>query len=105
MAGKLMHAVQYSSYGGGAAGLKHVEVPVPCAKGDEILLKLEATSLNPVDWKIQKGMVRPFLPRRFPYIPGTDVAGEVVEVGPGVTNFKTGDKVVAILSHLWRWTS
>ena len=31
---------------------------------------------------------------------GTDVAGEVVEVGPGVTNFKTGDKVVAILSHL-----
>uniref|UniRef100_A0A6N2NCY5 Enoyl reductase (ER) domain-containing protein n=1 Tax=Salix viminalis TaxID=40686 RepID=A0A6N2NCY5_SALVM len=106
MAGKLMHAVQYSSYGGGAAGLKHVEVPVPCAKGDEILLKLEATSLNPVDWKIQKGMLRPFLPRRFPYIPetfvttGTDVAGEVVEVGPGVTNFKTGDKVVAILSHL-----
>ncbi|KAJ6298656.1 hypothetical protein OIU76_019751 [Salix suchowensis] len=100
MAGKLMHAVQYSSYGGGAAGLKHVEVPVPCAKGDEILLKLEATSLNPVDWKMQKGMLRPFLPRRFPYIPGTDVAGEVVEVGPGVTNFKTGDKVVAILSHL-----
>ncbi|KAJ6423973.1 hypothetical protein OIU84_024866 [Salix udensis] len=100
MAGKLMHAVQYSSYGGGAAGLKHVEVPVTCAKGDEILLKLEATSLNPVDWKMQKGMLRPFLPRRFPYIPGTDVAGEVVEVGPGVTNFKTGDKVVAILSHL-----
>lgn len=67
---------------------------------DEVLLKLEATSLNPVDWKMQKGMLRPLLPRRFPYIPGTDVAGEVVEVGPGVTNFKTGDKVVAILSHL-----
>ncbi|KAG6790083.1 hypothetical protein POTOM_006229 [Populus tomentosa] len=100
MAGKLMHAVQYSSYGGGAAGLKHVEVPVPSAKRDEVLLKLEATSLNPVDWKMQKGMLRPLLPRRFPYIPGTDVAGEVAEVGPGVTNFKTGDKVVAILSHL-----
>nr|XP_034916815.1 chloroplast envelope quinone oxidoreductase homolog isoform X2 [Populus alba] len=100
MAGKLMHAVQYSSYGGGAAGLKHVEVPVPSAMSDEVLLKLEATSLNPVDWKMQKGMLRPLLPRRFPYIPGTDVAGEVVEVGPGVTNFKTGDKVVAILSHL-----
>lgn len=100
MAGKLMHAVQYSSYGGGAAGLKHVEVPVPSANRDEVLLKLEATSLNPVDWKMQKGMLRPLLPRRFPYIPGTDVAGEVVEVGPGVTNFKTGDKVVAILSHL-----
>ncbi|CAK7328157.1 unnamed protein product [Dovyalis caffra] len=100
MAGKLMHAVQYNSYGGGAAGLKHVEVPVPSANKDEILLKVEATSLNPVDWKMQKGMLRPILPRRFPYIPGTDVAGEVVAVGPGVENFKTGDKAVAMLNHL-----
>ncbi|KAH8518719.1 hypothetical protein H0E87_000532, partial [Populus deltoides] len=69
MAGKLMHALQYDSYGGGAAGLKHVEVPVPSAKKDEVLLKLEATSLNPYDFKIQKGVARPFLPRSFPYIP------------------------------------
>ncbi|KAF5746279.1 hypothetical protein HS088_TW06G00450 [Tripterygium wilfordii] len=100
MAAKLMHAVQYDKYGGGADGLKHVEVPVPAPKNNEVSLKLEATSLNPVDWKIQKGMLRLFLPRKFPYIPATDVAGEVVEVGPGVKNFKTGEKVVAILSHL-----
>ncbi|EEF31289.1 conserved hypothetical protein [Ricinus communis] len=99
MAAKLMHAVQYDKYGGGAAGLKHVEVPVPSPKKDEILLKLEATSINPVDWKIQKGILRPIFPRRFPFIPCTDVAGEVVEVGPGVKNFQTGDKVVAHLSH------
>ncbi|KAF2292550.1 hypothetical protein GH714_025465 [Hevea brasiliensis] len=99
MAGKLMHAVQYDSYGGGAAGLKHVEVPVPTPKKDEVLIKLEATSLNPVDWKIQKGILRPLMPRKFPHIPGTDVAGEVLEVGPGVKNFKTGDKIVAMLSH------
>ncbi|XWS31231.1 hypothetical protein CRYUN_Cryun23aG0059800 [Craigia yunnanensis] len=99
MAENLMHAVQYSSYGGGAAGLKHVEVPIPTPKQDEVLLKLEATSLNPFDWKIQKGMLRPFLPRKFPYIPGTDVAGEVIKVGPGVKNYKAGDKVVAILNH------
>ncbi|XP_075647929.1 chloroplast envelope quinone oxidoreductase homolog [Castanea sativa] len=99
MAGKLMHAVQYFGYGGGASGLKHVEVPVPIPKKDELLLKLEATSLNPVDWKIQKGLLRPFMPRKFPHIPGTDVAGEVVEVGPGVKSFKTGDKVVAVISH------
>ncbi|PNT59106.1 hypothetical protein POPTR_001G391100v4 [Populus trichocarpa] len=98
MAGKLMHALQYDSYGGGAAGLKHVEVPVPSAKKDEVLLKLEATSLNPYDFRIQKGVVRPFLPRSFPYIPGLDIAGEVVAVGPGVEDFKTGDKVVAVLS-------
>ncbi|XP_010243443.1 PREDICTED: putative quinone-oxidoreductase homolog, chloroplastic isoform X2 [Nelumbo nucifera] len=99
MAGKVMKAVRYEAYGGGSAGLKHVEVPVPTPKRDEVLLKLEATSLNPVDWKIQKGMLRPFLPRKFPYIPATDVAGEVVEVGSGVKDFKVGDKVIAVLSH------
>ncbi|KAA8543543.1 hypothetical protein F0562_021711 [Nyssa sinensis] len=44
-------------------------------------------------------MLRPIYPRKFPYIPLTDVAGEVVGVGAGVNNFKAGDKVVAILSH------
>ncbi|XWS31233.1 hypothetical protein CRYUN_Cryun23aG0060000 [Craigia yunnanensis] len=92
MAENLMHAVQYSSYGGGAAGLKHVEVPIPTPKQDEVLLKLEATSLNPLDLKIQKGVIRPFLPRKFPFIPG-----EVIKVGPGVKNYKAGDKVVAVL--------
>ncbi|KAB5521377.1 hypothetical protein DKX38_025696 [Salix brachista] len=146
MAGKLMHALQYDSYGGGAAGLKHVEVPVPSAKKDEVLIKLEATSLNPYDMKIQNGVARPFLPRSFPYIPsnssilliqtlfctfhflipnfsddliyinkiyvatGIDIAGEVVAVGPGVENFKTGDKVVAVLSasvsaHSMLWSN
>ncbi|KAG7946477.1 hypothetical protein I3843_14G040700 [Carya illinoinensis] len=98
MAGKLMKAVQYFGYGGGAAALKHVEVPVPTPGKDELLLKLEATSLNAVDWKIQKGKIRPFLPRKFPYIPAMDVAGEVVEVGAEVKTFKAGDKVVATLS-------
>ncbi|EHA8590823.1 chloroplast envelope quinone oxidoreductase [Cocos nucifera] len=98
MAGKVMQAVQYTGYGGGAAGLKHVTVPIPSPKKDEILLKLEATSINPVDWKIQKGMLRPFLPSKFPFIPCADVAGEVIEVGPGVSSFRAGDKVVAMLN-------
>ncbi|MBA0639614.1 hypothetical protein Goklo_022642, partial [Gossypium klotzschianum] len=122
MAETLMHALQYDSYGGGAAALKHVEAPIPTPNKDEILLKLDAISLNPVDWKIQEGVLRPFLPRKFPCIPDwpvrpgiglgidpendfeqiqttSDVAGEVVKVGPGVTNFKAGDKVVATLHH------
>ncbi|XVF32122.1 hypothetical protein REPUB_Repub17cG0054800 [Reevesia pubescens] len=97
MAEYLMHAVQYNSYGGGAAGLKHVEVPIPTPKRDEVLLKLEAVSLNPLDLKIQKGVIRPFLPRKFPHIPATDVAGEVIKVGAGVKDYKAGDKVVAVL--------
>ncbi|XP_060180214.1 chloroplast envelope quinone oxidoreductase homolog [Lycium barbarum] len=100
MARKLMRAVQYDSYGGGAAGLKHVEVPIPTPSKDEILLKLEATSLNPVDLRFQKGVARPFVPRKFPVIPCTDVAGEVVEVGSSAVKFKAGDKVVALLNPL-----
>ncbi|PPD82019.1 hypothetical protein GOBAR_DD21050 [Gossypium barbadense] len=95
MAKNLMHALQYNNYGRGAAVLKHVEVPIPTPNKGEILLKLEAISLNPADWKIQKGMLRPFLPRKFPFIPASDVAGEVV-----VTNYKVGDKVVSLLDHL-----
>ncbi|GMH02477.1 hypothetical protein Nepgr_004316 [Nepenthes gracilis] len=99
MAGKLMRAIQYFGYGVGVAGLKHVEILVPDPKADEVLVKVEAASLNPADWKIQKGMLRPFLPSKFPTIPGTDLAGEVVRVGTGVTKFKAGDKVVAVLKH------
>ncbi|CAL5034751.1 unnamed protein product [Urochloa decumbens] len=96
-----MRAVQYDAYGGGAEGLKHVEVPVPSAKKNELLLKLEAASINPVDWKIQKGMLRPFLPRKLPFIPVTDVAGVVVDVGPGVNGFQAGDQVVAMLNSFY----
>ncbi|GLT28145.1 hypothetical protein SLA2020_030990 [Shorea laevis] len=66
---KLMHAVQYDGYGGGAAALKHVEVSIPTPKKNEVLLKVEATTLNPADWKIQKGMLRPLFPFKFPNSP------------------------------------
>lgn len=93
-----MRAVQYNSYGGGPSGLKHVEIPLPTPSKDEILVKLEAASINPFDWKVQKGMLRPLFPRKFPYIPGTDIAGEVTEVGQGVQKFKPGDKIVALVN-------
>lgn len=93
---KTMRALQYDKYGGGAEGLKHVDVPIPSPNKGEVLLKLEAASINPIDWKFQKGIVRPFLPRKFPFIPVGDMSGEVVELGSGVTNFKPGDKVISI---------
>ncbi|KAH0633505.1 hypothetical protein KY290_038628 [Solanum tuberosum] len=79
--------------------MDHVEVPVPTPKNDEVLLKLEATSINPIDWKIQKGMLRPLLPTKFPFIPTIDMGGEVVEVGSNVKSFK----VVAMLNALAPW--
>ncbi|CAK8561081.1 unnamed protein product [Lathyrus sativus] len=95
---RLMHAVQYNSYGGGPNALKHVEVPIPSPLKDEVLIKLEAASINPLDWKIQNRILWPILPSKFPYIPCMDVAGEVMEVGKGVRNFKAGDKVVGLTS-------
>ncbi|XP_010243449.1 PREDICTED: putative quinone-oxidoreductase homolog, chloroplastic [Nelumbo nucifera] len=97
MAKKVMHAVRYEGYCDGATGLRYAEVPVPSPKKDEVLLRMEAASLNPADYKIKKGMARPFLPCKFPFVPATDVAGEVVDVGSGVKDLKAGDKVVAML--------
>ncbi|KAF7008891.1 hypothetical protein CFC21_023542 [Triticum aestivum] len=91
-----MRAVQYSGYGGGSAALKYVEIPVPSLKKGEVLIKVEAASINPADCRIQKGLLRPFVPQ-FPFIPVTDVAGEIVEVGSAVQEFKVGDKVVSKL--------
>ncbi|KAL6851570.1 hypothetical protein ACP4OV_020503 [Aristida adscensionis] len=91
-----MRAVQYSGYGGGSTALKYVQVPVPSLKNDEVLVKVEAVSINQADWRIQKGLLRPFLPK-FPFIPVTDVAGEIVEIGSAVREFRVGDKVVSKL--------
>ncbi|KAM0899843.1 hypothetical protein ACQ4PT_021039 [Festuca glaucescens] len=91
-----MRAIQYRGYGGGSAALKYVEIPVPSLKKDEVLIKVEAASINPADCRIQKGLLRPFLPK-FPFIPVTDVAGEIAEVGTEVRELKVGDKVVSKL--------
>ncbi|EPQ52564.1 GroES-like protein [Gloeophyllum trabeum ATCC 11539] len=68
-------------------GTKEVQKPGP----GELLIKIAATALNPVDWKIQKyGMVV----QNYPAILGTDAAGTVEAVGEGVTSFANGDRVL-----------
>jgi len=67
--------------------------PIPKPGPGELLVKVLATSLNPVDWKIQK--YGAFI-NDFPAVLGTDGAGEVQEVGEGVTTFSKGDKVYAL---------
>ncbi|XP_058739551.1 chloroplast envelope quinone oxidoreductase homolog [Vicia villosa] len=98
MENRLMHAVQYNVYGGGPNLLQHVGVPIPIPRKDEVLIKLEAASINPIDWQIQKGILWSIVPTKFPYIPCMDVAEEVMEVGKGVSKFKVGDKVLGLMS-------
>eukprot|EP00252_Welwitschia_mirabilis_P020787 TRINITY_DN516_c0_g1_i2.p1 TRINITY_DN516_c0_g1~~TRINITY_DN516_c0_g1_i2.p1 ORF type:complete len:332 (-),score=93.53 TRINITY_DN516_c0_g1_i2:435-1430(-) len=100
MSGSLMKAIQYKGYGGGATALEHMEIPVPSPAENELLVKIKAVSLNPVDWKIQSGLLRPLLPRKFPFIPATDIAGEVVKVGSSIKDFKSGDRVVSMLNFM-----
>ncbi|KAI5209316.1 oxidoreductase-like protein [Aureobasidium subglaciale] len=76
-----------------ATPLKVDTAPMPSAGADEVVIKNKALAVNPVDWKIQdSGM---FI-QNYPNVLGTDVAGEIHEVGSNVKNFKKGDRV---LSH------
>ena len=94
-----MKAVVIRRYGA-ADVLQYEDVEQPKIKPDQLLVKVHATSVNPIDWKIRKGMLRIVTGRKFPIILGGDVSGEVVEVGDRVTGFKPGDPVFANLG-LW----
>ena len=72
-------------------------IPVPKPGPKDVLVKVQAVALNPVDWKIQKYGV--FI-ETFPAILGTDISGEVEEIGEEVADFKKGDRVWAISYYL-----
>ena len=61
----------------------------------ELLIRVRAAGVNPVDWKIREGLLKTRLPHQFPIIPGWDVAGTVAALGPGCRRFKKGDAVFA----------
>lgn len=67
--------------------LNFAEVPVPTPAEHEVLIKVHAAGLNPVDYKIVEGGVSAW---QYPHILGLDVAGEIVSVGQGVTNWHVG---------------
>src|SRR5581483_8511037 len=71
--------------------LRYGEVPTPAPKKGEVLIKVGAAALNPIDLYVRSGLVNMPLPR--PFISGCDVAGTVTGVGEGVKQFKPGDRV------------
>jgi alcohol dehydrogenase len=78
---------------GSNEGLRQVEWPQPEPGAHDVLVKIHAASVNPVDFKIREGKLRPVLPYRLPFVLGNDLAGEVVGVGSAVRHFKAGDLV------------
>jgi alcohol dehydrogenase len=78
---------------GGDQILKVRDFPPPKPGSSDILVKVHAASVNPIDFKLRDGKLRLLRPYRFPVILGHDCAGEVVEIGEQVTRFKVGDRI------------
>jgi NADPH:quinone reductase-like Zn-dependent oxidoreductase len=85
-----MKAIRIHSYGGPEV-LKFENVPRPVPNDDEVLIKVFAAGVNPVDWKIRRGYMKEMF--HLPLILGWDVAGVIEEKGRQVTDFAIGDEV------------
>lgn len=95
-----MQAWVARDYGPPEKVLRLEKLPIPEPQGRQVLVRILASSLNPIDLRMLQGYgarLRRLVARReFPFIPGRDVVGEVVDSGPEVTKFETGDLVVGI---------
>ena len=92
-----MRAVEIREFGGPEV-LQVRDIPVPVPAAGEILLRVHAAAVNPVDTSIRAGRASGLSGAVIPYVPGFDVSGEVAATGPGVTRFDIGDEVFAMLS-------
>ncbi len=91
-----MKAVRYHRYGASDV-LRYEDAPRPVPGPRQVLVKVAATSFNPVDAGIRGGYLEQVYQVSFPHIPGVDVAGTITEVGADVPGWNVGDAVVAFL--------
>lgn len=89
-----MKTLEYDSYGQAPAVR---EQTMPSIAIGDVLVKVAAAALNPLDIKIHAGYMTDFFPVAFPYIPGTDISGTIETIGDGVSGWKTGDEIIARL--------
>ncbi|GAA0528814.1 oxidoreductase [Saccharopolyspora subtropica] len=87
-----MKAIVLDEYGGPDA-LRLTDLPEPKVAPGEVLIRVKAAGVNPVDWKLGEGNLDGFMETHFPLIPGWDVAGVVERVGFDVTEYAPGDEV------------
>ncbi|MYV43571.1 zinc-binding dehydrogenase [Streptomyces sp. SID1328] len=88
-----MKAISYRRYGGPEV-LEYGELPEPKVGPDEVLVRVRAAAVNPVDWKCREGHLDPVLNTVFPVITGWDVSGVVVRPGASVAEYEEGDEVM-----------
>lgn len=90
-----MKAIRIHKYGGPDA-LVLEDAPRPGITDDEVLVKVYAAAVNPIDWKVRAGYLEDMLPIKLPIIPGWDFSGVVEETGSSVADLNPGDEVYAL---------
>lgn len=90
-----MKAIQYNNFGNSDV-IELVNIPAPEVKNEnDVLIKVKAASVNPLDVKIRLGYMQKMRPVQLPFTPGLDVSGIVTAIGSAITKFKVGDEVIA----------
>ncbi|MDT0328259.1 NADP-dependent oxidoreductase [Nocardiopsis sp. DSM 44743] len=82
-------------------GLRETELPDPKVAPGEVLIRVRAAGVNPVDWKLAAGGLDPVMEAGFPMVPGWDVAGVVEAVGFDVSEYRVGDEVYGYIRKDW----
>ncbi|MDA5282469.1 MULTISPECIES: NADP-dependent oxidoreductase [unclassified Streptomyces] len=95
-----MKAITYHAYGT-PTRLELVDAPEPKVGPSEVLIRVKAAGVNPVDWKLAAGFLGHVLEVRHPVIPGWDVAGIVEAVGPDTDDYAVGDEVFGYVRKEW----
>lgn len=95
-----MKAVVVHQYGGPEV-LRFEDYPDPVPGPGEVLVRVAATSVNPIDYKRRAGLTKDFYPMKFPSLIGVDIAGTVIGIGPGVEDFSVGDQVFAMADNTY----
>jgi len=91
-----MKAVRFHEYGGPEV-LRYEDVDRPRLAAGQVLVRIAATSFNPVDATIRAGFLREVIPVALPHTPGIDVAGTVTELGEDVAGWSVNDAVIGFL--------
>ena len=89
-----MRAVRIHQYGG-LAEMRMEEIAIPELGEGEVLVKIFAAGVNPIDWKIREGYLAEIIPHTFPLTLGWDFAGEIASLGKNVSKWNIGDAVYA----------
>lgn len=88
-----MKAIRIQQYGDNSV-LENVEVPIPSLSSNQVLIKLKASSVNPIDYKIRSGYLSAQMPKQFPFTLGWEGSGIVTEIGSDIIKFAVGDEVI-----------